>query len=461
MGELDVAPAFDRSPPWSEGAEVAVIGGCLVDPGAIVAAREYLREADFYREANRRLFRAMTEISERGEAVDPITLFEALRDAGELQAVGGYDYLARLVDAVPSAANIEYHAKIVAEKATLRRIVEASSQTIRDAYDAQRGEAEGVAEEAERRIFEAVRTSASGGFRKANEFLWDAFEKIEEEQKAGGGITGLPTGFPKLNRLTAGLQPGDLSILAARPSMGKTAMALGIGGAVASFGPIVSIESLEMSNDQLIKRLLSMRGRIDSQRLRTGSLGPEDHERLARAAGWLNTLPLYLDDELGGTIAGLRAKARRLKKERGLDLLVVDYLQLMSGEGDNRIQEIGSITRGLKRIARELNLHVLALSQLSRKPESRNPPRPILSDLRDSGDIEQDADNVFLLWRPEYYFDDSTPPGKAAEWEGKGELIVAKQRNGPTDRLYLSWDKRTTTFSESASKADEARAMMA
>lgn len=449
---------FDQTPPWSVQAETAVVGACLISRDAVPLLVSTLEPRDFYREANRRIYAAVVDLYNRGEEVDVITLSEYLRDVGELDASGGFDYLASLVDAVPTAANVEYHARIVAEKATLRRLIEASRQTIADAFQVESAEASRVIAEAERRIYDAARRRGGGGFVPAKEALWAAVEKIEEEAGAGGGVTGIRTGFPTLDNMTSGFQGGDLTILAARPSMGKTALALAMAATVSGDGGATTIESLEMSNPQLVKRLLAMRAKLDLLKIRKQMLDRNETERLARAAGWVNTLPIYLDDELGGTVADLRAKVRRVTVERPVAMVVVDYLQLMSGEGQSRVQQIGSITRGLKRLAREFDTHVLALSQLSRGPESRNPPRPILSDLRDSGDIEQDADNVLLLWRPEFYFDDRTPNEQWAKWQGRGELIVAKQRNGPTGRIYLSWDKSTTTFTEAASKRDEERA---
>ncbi|HSG09603.1 MAG TPA: replicative DNA helicase, partial [Longimicrobiales bacterium] len=402
------------------------------------------------REANRRLYRAMVRLYERGDVIDVITVSEELKKTAEMEASGGFDYLAALVDAVPTAANLEYHAKIVRDKALLRRLVEQASQIIRDVYDQGERDVEELLDIAESRIFKVAESQRRAGFVWIKEILWSAFERIEKLQESAGGITGVPSGFPDLDRMTTGFQKGDLVIVAARPSMGKTSWVLNVA-ANASIGQNVAsaIFSLEMSSEQLVQRLLCAEGRIDAQKLRKGRLSQEEHQRLAAAAGHLNTAPIWIDDSPGSTVLEIRAKARRLQAElrsdsKDLGLVVVDYLQLMSGglRSESRTQEVSEISRGLKALARELEVPVVALSQLSRGPEQRTDKRPMLSDLRESGSIEQDADLVMFLYRPEYY----APAEKREELEGKSELIVSKQRNGPTGVVDLFFQKAYTRF---------------
>ncbi|MFQ5536366.1 MAG: replicative DNA helicase [Gemmatimonadota bacterium] len=441
---------FDRTPPFSLEAETAVLGGMLIDREAVTRAVEFLKESMFYREANRRLFRAMIRLYERGDVVDVITVSEELKKTGELDAAGGFDYLAALVDAVPTAANLEYHARIVRDKALLRNLVESASQIIRDAYDQGEREVNEILDQAEARIFQVAESHQRKGFIWIKEILWSAFEHIERLQESATGITGVPTGFPDLDRMTTGLQRGDLCIVAARPSMGKTSWVMNVAAnAAISHNIPVAIFSLEMSSEQLVQRLLCAEGRIDAQRLRRGKLSPEEHQRLAAAAGHLNTAPLWIDDQPGSNVLEIRAKARRLQSElrsegRELGMVVIDYMQLMSGTGqaESRVQEVSQISRGLKALARELEVPVVALSQLSRGPEQRTDKRPMLSDLRESGSIEQDADLVMFLYRPEYY----APAEKREELEGKAELIIGKQRNGPTGVIQLYFQKAYTRF---------------
>ena len=441
---------FDRTPPFSLEAETAVLGGMLIDREAVSRAVEHLNESMFYREANRRLYRAMIRLYERGDVIDVITVSEELKKTGEMDAAGGFDYLAALVDAVPTAANLEYHARIVRDKALLRRLVEQASQIIRDVYDQGERSVEELLDEAEARIFRVAESHNREGFVWIKEILWSAFEHIEKLQESAGGITGVPTGFPDLDRMTTGFQKGDLVIVAARPSMGKTSWVLNVA-ANASIGHSVpsAIFSLEMSSGQLVQRLLCAEGRIDAQKLRRGRLSQEEHQRLAAAAGHLNTAPIWIDDQPGTNVLEIRAKARRLQSElradgKDLGVVVIDYLQLMSGtaRAENRVQEVSEISRGLKALARELDVPVIALSQLSRGPEQRTDKRPMLSDLRESGSIEQDADLVMFLYRPEYY----APPEKREDLEGKAELIVSKQRNGPTGVVELFFQKAYTRF---------------
>lgn len=441
---------FDRQPPFSERAETAVLGGMLIDRDAVTRVIEVLSDGMMYREGNRRIFRAMIRLFERGDVIDVITISEELKNTGELESSGGLDYLGRLVDAVPTAANIEYHANIVREKALLRRLVEQASQIIRDVYDQGELQVEEILDQAEARIFQVAESHKREGFVWIKEILWETMEHIDELQHNKGGITGVATGFADLDRMTTGLQKGDLCIIAARPSMGKTAFALNVAAEAAiKHSHPVAIFSLEMSSQQLVQRLLCSEGRIDAQKLRRGRMSPEEHQRLGAAAGHLNTAPIWIDDQPGSNVLEIRAKARRIQSDlrsdgKDLGMLVIDYMQLMSGTGqsESRVQEVSQISRGLKALARELEVPLIALSQLSRGPEQRTDKRPMLSDLRESGSIEQDADVVMFLFRPEYY----ASAENRQELEGKAELIVAKQRNGPTGVVNLYFHKAHTRF---------------
>ncbi len=438
---------FDRQPPFSPEAEVSVLGGMLIDQDAVARAVEVIRDSMFFREAHRRLYRAMTRLFNRGDVIDVITLSEELKKTGELDAAGGLPYLAELLDAVPTAANIEYHAKIVREKALLRHLIEAASKIIQDAYDQGERSVEEVLDEAESRVFQVAQTRDRSGFVWIKEILWPTFEHIERLQESKSGLTGTPSGFTDIDKMTTGLQKGELCIVAARPSMGKTSWILNVAQNAAIEHSIpVAIFSLEMSKEQLVQRLLCAEGRVDSQRLRRGQLSADEYQRLAASAAHLNTAPLWIDDSPGATILEMRAKARRLKAETDLGLLVIDYMQLMSGHGrsESRVQEVSEISRGLKALARELEVPVVALSQLSRAPEQRTDRRPQLSDLRDSGSIEQDADVVMFLYRPEYYYGPVDKDG--ASIEGKAEMVIAKQRNGPTGTVDLFFHKAYTRF---------------
>ncbi|MDH3223093.1 MAG: replicative DNA helicase [Gemmatimonadota bacterium] len=438
---------FDRQPPVSNEAEVSVLGGMLIDGDAVARAVEFVDDSMFFREGHRRLFRAMSRMFERGEVLDVITVSEELKRAGELDDVGGLEYLASLLDAVPTAANIEYHARIVREKALMRRLIGAAQTIIRDVYEPGVREVESILDEAEQRIFRVAESHDREGFVWIKEILWPTFERIEKLQESAGGITGVPTGYADLDRMTTGLQPGDLTIVAARPSMGKTSWVLNVAQTAAiEHGVPVAIFSLEMSKEQLVQRFLCAEGRVDAQKLRRGNLSPDEYQRLAVAAGHLNTAPLWIDDTPAATVLEMRAKARRLKSETDLGMVVIDYMQLMSGPSgsESRVQEVSAISRGLKALARELELPVIALSQLSRAPEQRADHRPQLSDLRESGSIEQDADLVMFLYRPEYYFGPTDKDG--ASLEGKAELIVSKQRNGPTGTVHLYFHKAYTRF---------------
>ena len=429
----------------------------LIDPEAVPRAVEILSDTMFSAEAHRRIFRAALGVFERGQAIDVIIVADELRKTDELEAVGGYDYLAELLDAVPTAANIEYHAGIVRDKALMRRLIDASSHIIRDVYEQGRRPVEEVVDEAEARIFQVATGHDRRGFVRIKELLWPAFEHIEKLQEADGQLTGVNTGFDHLNHLTGGLQDGNLVIVAGRPSMGKTSWALNVARHAAGEQVPVGVFSLEMSNEELVQRLLCSDARVDAQKLRRGKLSTEEIQRLAAAAGRLNTSPFWIDDSPGSTVLEVRAKARRLKAESQLGLLVIDYLQLMTGSrtSENRQQEVSEISRGLKALAKELEVPVVALSQLSRAPEQRADHRPQLSDLRESGSIEQDADLVMFLYRPEYYAETDRDGNSL---EGKAELIVSKQRNGPTGVVPLYFHRAYTRFDNVIPEDDAATA---
>ncbi|MDQ3811571.1 MAG: replicative DNA helicase [Chloroflexota bacterium] len=436
----------DRRPPYSEDAEQAVLAAMLMDPNAILRAAEHVDDTMFYREGHRRIFRAMVALSERGDVVDPLTLAEELARRGELEASGGKDYIGYLVDAVPTAANVEYHAKIVREKALLRRLIETSTAIVAEAFEGKMAAAE-LLDDAENRIFQVSQQRGTDGFTRIKELLWPTMERIEALQRGGKTITGVPSGFTDLDEMTSGFQPADLVIVAARPSMGKTALVLNIAqyAAIESNIP-VAIFSLEMSKESLVQRMLTAEARVDAQKLRKGMLRDDDFPRMARAAGILSSAPIWIDDSPGITLLEIRSKARRLKADGDIGMVIIDYLQLIHGPSDSesRQQEISYISRSLKALAKELNVPVLALSQLSRAPEQRTEKRPQLSDLRESGAIEQDADVVMFLYRQEMYDGPVDKDGNSIE--GRAEVIVGKQRNGPTGIVNLYFHKSYTRF---------------
>jgi replicative DNA helicase len=449
-----VTSAFaDRKPPYSPEAEMSVLGGMFIDGDAVAKAIEIVDDSMFYREGHRRIFRAMVRLWEQGEVVDAVTLTEQLKSAGDYESAGGAPYLAQLLDAVPTAANIEYHARIVREKALLRRLIEAASWIIQTTYEAG-GEVEELLDAAEQKIFQIAQTHDRKGFVWIKELLWPAMEQIEMLSQNSSPITGVPTGFDDLDRLTAGFQKGDLIIVAARPSMGKTAFTLNVAQhAAISAHRSVAFFSLEMSKESLVQRMLTSEARVDASRVRTGRLRDDDYPRLAQAAGLLNTAPIYVDDTPGISILEMRAKARRLKADRpDLSLIIVDYLQLMQGNGrtENRQQEVSEVSRGLKALAKELDTPVIALSQLSRAVESRPDKRPMMSDLRESGALEQDADLIMFLYRPEYYHGPTDKDGNSLE--GRAELIIGKQRNGATGTVQLTFHKEYTRFESFSSR---------
>jgi replicative DNA helicase len=439
-------PYSDRRPPYSEDAEQAVLSAMLMDADAILAASQFVDDTMFYREGHRRIYRAMVALSERGDVIDPLTLSEELSRRGELESSGGKDYISFLVDAVPTAANIEYHAKIVKEKALRRRLIEVSTATVSEAFESAEPAAV-LLDAAEHKIFEINQARGNEGFRRIKELLWPAMMRIETLQSGDGSVTGVPSGYKDLDELTAGFQKSDLIIIAARPSMGKTAFVLNIAQNAALDHQVpVAFFSFEMNKESLVQRLLTAEGRVDAQRLRRGKLQDEEYVRLGRAAGILSHAPIWIDDTPGMTLLELRSKARRLKMEQQIGLVVVDYLQLMQGpaNSESRQQEISMISRSLKQLARELEIPVIALSQLSRMPEQRTDKRPQLSDLRESGAIEQDADLVMFIYRAEVYEGSVDKDGNSLE--GKAEIIIGKQRNGPTGFVNMYFNKAFTLF---------------
>jgi len=431
----------ERTLPHNLEAERSVLGAILIQNDAYNMAAELLRPEDFYRDAHRRIFDKIIALAERRTAVDFVTLKEELVRAGELDAVGGPAYIASLVDGVPRATNVEYYAKIVKEKSILRNLIGAANTILQDAYEADQDAAE-ILDRAEHSIFQIAEGRIRTGFISLYDIAQDSVEAIQKAHEEKQLITGVSTGFHDLDRLTSGLQRGDLIIIASRPSMGKTSLALNMAQYVGTkTDKTVGVFSLEMSREQLFLRMLSSESQIDGHNLRTGFLRSDDWGRLTEALGVLGQAKVYIDDSPGMGVLEMRAKARRLAAEHGLHLIIVDYIQLMQGRGrfDNRTQELGAISRALKMLAKELNAPVVVLSQLSRAPEARSDHRPQLSDLRESGALEQDADVVLLIYREDRY-------NPQAENDSVAEIIVAKQRNGPTDTVKLAFIKERTRF---------------
>ncbi len=434
---------IEKLPPQATEAERAVLGGILLDPEAATRAIEVVLPEAFYHPAHARIYRAMIALFSKHEPIDVMTLSEEMRKSGDLESAGGISFLAELVDSVPSAANIEHYAKIVLDKYILRQLIGASTNISRECYRAEH-DAGTILDEAEQKIFRVSESRVSQGFAHIKDILKERFEEIQRVHESRESVTGLSTGFIDLDKYTAGFHPGDLVIVAGRPSMGKTSFALNIAQHVAldSKRP-VAIFSLEMSKELLVQRLLCSEAQVDAQKVRRGFTSAKDIERLTNAAGLLGEAPVFIDDTPAITTLDIRARARRLKVERDISMIVIDYLQLArtSDRAENRQQEISSISRSMKALAKELKVPVVALSQLSRAVEARGgDKRPMLSDLRESGAIEQDADLVLFLYRPEFY-----DPGDP-EKEGKAELIIGKQRNGPTGTVQLIFEKQYTRF---------------
>ncbi|MFC4302043.1 replicative DNA helicase [Cohnella boryungensis] len=441
-GNGDQQLMYDRIPPQNLEAEQAVLGAILLEVEALVAAMERLKSEDFYSVSHQRIFDAMTALNDDNEPIDLVTLTARLQDLGQMEEVGGIIYLTKLAHAVPTAANVEYYATIVEEKAILRRLIRTATQIVSNGYATE--EDVGVLlNDAEARIMEIASRRTSTGFISIRDVLMEVFERVEFLFNNRGGVTGIPSGFVDLDRMTSGFQPNDLIIVAARPSVGKTAFALNIAQNVAvRASETVAIFSLEMSAAQLVQRIICAESNVDAQRMRTGHLEGDDWEKLSMAIGSLSEAQIYIDDTPGITVSDIRAKCRRLKKEKGLGMILIDYLQLIQGRGkagENRQQEVSEISRTLKQIARELEVPVIALSQLSRGVEQRQDKRPMMSDLRESGSIEQDADIVAFLYRDDYY-------DKESEKKNIIEIIIAKQRNGPVGTVELVFLKNFNKF---------------
>lgn len=437
---------LDRIPPQNIEAEQAVLGAMLIEREAISKVAELLRPEDYYREAHRLIYNAMIELFNKNDGVDMVTVIEFLRKEDKLEAAGGIAYVTSLANSVPTAANVLYHARIVEEKALLRQLINAATNIAGMGYEGS-DEVTSVLDNAEKMILSVSSRKMGGEFTPIKSIIFDAFSKIEQLYASKGSITGIPTGFKDLDRLTSGLQPSDLILIAARPSMGKTAFVLNIAQHIGiAEKKAVAFFSLEMSKEQLVQRMLCAESTIDSQRLRIGELEEKDWTKLVSGADRLSAAPIFIDDTAGITVMEMRSKARRLKIEYDLKLIIIDYLQLMQGSGkgkggENRQQEISEISRSLKGLAREINVPVIALSQLSRSVESRQVKKPMLSDLRESGSLEQDADIVAFLYRDDYYNPDS-------DKKNITEVIIAKHRNGPVDTVQLFFHKQFTKFSD-------------
>jgi replicative DNA helicase len=433
---------LERLPPHNLEAEQSVLGSLLIDRDAIIKVAAFVKPEDFYLTANGTVYRAILDLYNRREPTDFITLSDELGRREQLEQIGGIAYLSALLNAVPTAVHVEYYGRIVERTATLRRLIDAGTEIVgigyRDGIDT-----EDALDAAERAIFAVSEKRQTKDFQSIAEVLDRFFDQIDYMQQHRGDVVGVATDFSDLDQLTGGLQRSDLIVLAARPSMGKTSLALGMAyGAAVKHGKTVGIFSLEMSAEQLVQRLLSMETGVDSHRLRLGQIDDGEWDRISRAFGRLAEANIFIDDAAGAGVMDVRSKARRLMAENGLDLVIVDYLQLMSGRRtDNRVQEISEISRGLKGLARELNVPVIALSQLSRAVESRADHRPMLSDLRESGSIEQDADIVMFIYREEKYDEDT-------EKKGIAEIIVAKHRNGPVGSINLRFFDRTARFAD-------------
>lgn len=437
---------IDRVPPQNVEAEQSVLGAMMIEREAISKVSEILKPEDFYREAHRLIYNAMMELFNKNDAVDLVTVVEVLRREEKLEAAGGIAYVSALANSVPTAANVMYHARIVEEKALLRQLITTATNVAGMGYEANE-EVAVIMDKAEKMILEVANRRAGQEFASIKNIIFDVFDKVSELYSSKGGITGLPTGFKDLDKLTSGLQPSDLILIAARPSMGKTAFVLNIAQHIAvREKQAVAFFSLEMSKEQLVQRMLCAEAPIDAQRLRIGELENNDWDKLVRAADRLAAAPIFIDDTAGITVMEMRSKARRLKIEHDLKLIIIDYLQLMQGStgssrNENRQQEISEISRSLKALARELKVPVIALSQLSRSVESRQVKKPMLSDLRESGSLEQDADIVAFIYREDYYEPDT-------ERKNITDIIVAKHRNGPVDSIQLFFHKQFTKFSD-------------
>jgi replicative DNA helicase len=443
MNETDFSS--HKLPPQHIEAEQSILGGILIENEAINKVIEILTPEDFYRDAHRRIFEALIILSEKDQPADLITLTDELQKKEQLDSIGGASYIASLIDAVPTAANIEYYAKIVKEKAVLRKLITTSTEIITKSYT-HLDDVESLLDEAEQQIFQISGDRVRPSFHPIRTVIKDSFKTLERLFEKKELVTGVPSGFKELDRLTAGFQPSDLIIVAGRPSMGKTAFCLNVAQYAALYKKIpVGIFSLEMSKEQLGIRMLCSEAHVEGTRLRTGFLNESDWPRLTLAAGNLSEAPIYIDDTAALNALEMRAKTRRLRAEHDLGMVVIDYLQLMRGRArvESRQQEISEISRSLKALAKELNIPVIAVSQLSRKTEERTGNRPQLSDLRESGAIEQDADLILFIYRDEVYNRAEDNPNR-----GKAEVIIGKQRNGPIGKVDLAFLDKFTSFKD-------------
>lgn len=440
-------PSLQKLPPQNIEAEESLLSAILIDSNSLIDIVEILSPEDFYRTAHQKIYSSITELFSKSEAVDIVTVSNHLKEKGRLEDVGGRSYLAKLVDTVPLAVNVEYYARIIRDKSSLRRLIEKANLIVTRCFD-DKGEVDEVINFAEKSIFEITDNKNKKTFFHVRDLINGNIDTLEERQGNKTRLTGIPTGYTRIDHLTSGLQGSDLIIIAARPAMGKTSFALNLArnAAVDSKVP-VAIFSLEMSKEQLSMRLLTSEARIDSARLRGGFFNEDDWDRLTNAAGVLEQAPIFIDDSADVTTMDIRAKCRRLKADRGLGLVIIDYLQLMRGSSSNerRDLEVSEISRSLKILAKELNVPVIALSQLNRMLEQRSDKRPMLSDLRESGSLEQDADIVAFIYRDEVYNQDENNPNR-----GKAEIIIGKQRNGPVGFAHLAFLKSYTRFEDLA-----------
>lgn len=448
----------DQTPPQNIEAEKAVLGAAFLSGDALVEAMEYVTPEDFYRRAHQIIFQKMVDLNDQDKPIDALTMREQLDKTNQLEDIGGFSYIVELAEAVPTAANVVYYAKIVQEKTVLRKLIQTATNIVTQSYSGEE-EVPDLLDEAERSILSVAETRNQDGFKEIKDVLKEAFEEIDRLSQNDSVVTGLSTGYPQLDKMTTGLHQDELVILAARPAVGKTAFALNIAQNVGTqTDKTVAIFSLEMSAQSLVNRMLCAEGSIDANHLRTGQLSEEEWRNLVVAMGSLSKTSIYIDDTAGIKIAEIRAKCRRLAKEQGnLGLIVIDYLQLIEGTNrENRQQEVSDISRQLKKLAKELNVPVIALSQLSRGVEQRQDKRPVLSDIRESGSIEQDADIVGFLYREDYYDrdnddeDSQEDPRDNDENVGEVEVIIEKNRSGPRGTVKLLFVKSYNKFSSIA-----------
>lgn len=438
----DLIKNLGKIPPHNSEAEQTVLGAALIDHVAVEKTVDLLSNDDFYFEANREIFDSIKQVHSQNIPVDALTVSEELKKRGKIEYVGGFEYLARLTENIITSKNVEAYCNIIKEKSTLRKLISASSEIIEKGYK-ESDDVQKIIELAESRIFSISQNRGVNSFSQIKDVLMSVFNQLEERAMNKGSLTGITTGYDDLDRMTSGLQRSDLILLAARPSMGKTALALNIAMNAVKSGASVALFSLEMSKEQYVQRIISMESMVESTKLRSGNLDDDDWSRLISVMSTISNYNVFIDDTASVSLFEVMSKCRRLKIEQGLDMVIVDYLQLMTDggrSGDNRQQEISNISRGLKAMARELDCPVVALSQLSRAPELRNDHRPIMSDLRESGAIEQDADVVMMLYRDEYYLKEES------EKKGITDVIITKQRNGPVGTVELAWIGQYTKF---------------